>query len=323
MISSEMAEKMVSEKMEREAKSAQLDETKPEAESTITPEPEPEKTEEVAEKKDEPEQKGEKKEEVPQEKPEAESTEKTEKAEKADKPEKKLPPSKRYSHDERMNHAFAREKDRRKKAEARNKELEAELAKFKGLTLADFENKTEDFVNWRFQEREMQDELARNKEFIKDFDDREAEAALQKSVDLSFDSDEDKDTFYGLLNDHGKDFYDSLKKYDPENVVLNGLNNIEKYPKVLKSLMDLSTGTLAEVFSAPDPEGRKANLERVAKRILEDVNPAQDIKQTPEPKTAPKPLPVIGKQVTASSKAAEPVHDRAYWNNYLKTHPVH
>ena len=141
-----------------------------------------------------------------------------------------------------------------------------------------------------------------------------------RRIDLSFDTDEEKEEYRELLRKGGKEFYDCLKKYDPENVVLTFLNRKEKYPKVLKELLDLNTGALQFVFQDPDPDEIHDNLKVLYKRIVNGEPPTQT-NSTPAPKTEAKPLPVIGKQVTAAAKASEPVHDRAYWNAYLKQHP--
>lgn len=307
-ISSETALEMVDKKMEREAKSAQPDEAKPEIEQTVTPDPEPEK------EKPEEEAETEKKGDTPEPsdgKSDKESTEKS---------EKKLPPSKRYSSQERMNHAFAKEKEKRRKVQEENKMLREQLKKYEGLKLDDFGGNVDDYTNWKLEERDMQNQVKRNEEYLQESENRALAEETQRRIDLSFDTDEEKEEYRELLRKGGKEFYDCLKKYDPENVVLTFLNRKEKYPKVLKELLDLNTGALQFVFQDPDPDEIHDNLKVLYKRIVNGEPPTQT-NSTPAPKTEAKPLPVIGKQVTAAAKASEPVHDRAYWNAYLKQHP--
>jgi len=306
-INSETALEMVDKKMEREAKAAQLDETKPEIEQTVTPDPEPEKEkpEEVAET--------EKKGDTPEPsdgKSDKESTEKS---------EKKLPPSKRYSSQERMNHAFAKEKEKRRKLQEENKALREQLKKYEGLKLDDFNGNVDDYTNWKLEERDMQNRIRSNEEYLKESEDRAFAEETQRRIDLSFDTEEEKEEYNKLIRENGAKFYECLRKYDPDNEVLNFLNRKDKYPKVLKELMDLSTGALQFVFQDPDPDEIHDNIRALYKRIVKGETSTQET--TPAPKQEAKPLPVIGKQVTAAAKASEPVHDRAYWNAYLKQHP--
>lgn len=303
-ISTETALEMVDKKMEREAKPAQPDEAKPEIEQTVTPDPKPEA--DKAEPKDTPE-------------PESDNVKDDSKEATTDKSEKNLPPSKRYSQEERTNHAFKKEKEKRRKLQEENKALREQLKKYEGLKLDDFNGNVDDYTNWKLEERDMQNRIRSNEEYLKESEDRAFAEETQRRIDLSFDTDEEKEEYNRLIRENGAKFYECLKKYDPDNVVLNFLNRKDRYPKVLKELMDLNTGALQFVFQDPDPEEIHDNLRALYKRIVKGNTSTQET--SPAPKPQPKPLPVIGRQVTAAAKASEPVHDRAYWNNYLRQHP--
>ena len=303
-ISTETALEMVDKKMEREAKPAQPDEAKPEIEQTVTPDPKPEA--DKAEQKDKPE-------------PESDDVKDDSKEATTDKPEKNLPPSKRYSQEERTNHAFKKEKEKRRKLQEENKALREQLKKYEGLKLDDFNGNVEAYTDWRLEERDMQNRIRSNEEYLKESEDRAFAEETQRRIDLSFDTEKEKEEYNKLIRENGAKFYECLKKYDPDNEVLNFLNRKDKYPKVLKELMDLSTGALQFVFQDPDPDEIHDNIRALYKRIVKGDTSTQE--SSPAPKPQPKPLPVIGRQVTAAAKASEPVHDRAYWNNYLRQHP--
>jgi hypothetical protein len=340
-ISSETAMKMVEEKMAREAKPAQPEQNEQPEVQKPTPEPEQAK-EDKPEEKAEPETKPE---EVPQEtgkedKPDTEQKEEP-KAEDEGKPDEnkdksdKRPPKQKYTHEERTAHKFAQEqrrrreeKQKRQEAEKRVKELEAELEKYKGLTLKDFENNVENWTNWKLKERDMQNEVESTK---KDMERQEAEAAARETerrVNLSFESEEERDDYNELIRTNGPKFYEALQEADPNGVVLDYLNSVEKYPIVLKKLMT-DMDALRHVFRDKDPYVLRMNLHQFTKELLEgkpEQKKADDQKAEPEQKTKPsqepKPaIPVTGRQVTASAKPTEPVHDRAYWNEYLRQHP--
>lgn len=334
MISTEDAYKMTAEKMKREAEPAQPEEQPKQTEEVIEPESktEPEKVEEP---KGEPKPEAEepKAEEKPEEPtPETEQPKDDKPVESKDKDNR--PPSQKYSHEDRVKHSFAKEKERRKNAEkenkalkARNEELQKELDKYKGLTLADFDNKVEDYVDYKTHEQSLKSELDANKKLIERSEaDMEREES-ERRVNLSFADEAEKAEYYDLLEARGEEFQNALKTYDKENVVLQYLARCEQHPKVLKALME-DSNALGYVFQDRDPNARQARLHSLAQYIIEGKQSKQ-VEEVPRqtkapepPQPKPAPLPVIGKQVTVNAgRGAEPVHDREYWNNYLRQHP--
>lgn len=325
MIPTAEAEKMVDEKMAKEQESAQPVEPKTdEVVETKTPEstedkpkdPEPEKKEEVP-----PEPK--------KEEPKAEETDKPDENAK-DKDER--PPKQKYSHDDRVAHKFAQEKQKRKeqreKYQKRIKELEDELEKYKGLKLEDFgENGTEHYLDYKLKERDMQNEVKMTRERIERDEQEEMQRETERRVNMSFATEEERDDYNELIATEGPKFLEALNKADPKGVVLDYLNGVEKYPVVLKKLMT-DMDALAYVFRDKDPYELRHNLHQFTKELLsgkaeqpkpKEAAPVVETKPTPEPKPA---IPVIGKQVTAQAAPSEPVHDRNYWNDYLRKHPM-
>lgn len=324
--------KMIDEKMAREAQPAQQEQNgKPETEQSA---PEPKAEEPKAEDKKEPEQKPE---EVPPEdkkepetkadepKPEDQKPEEDEK-----KPSDRKSPKQKYSHAERVAHAFSIEKQKRKeqhaKDQARIKELEEKLKKYEGLKLDDFEGNVENFTNWKLEERDLQNEVKTTKERIEREEAEMIAKETERRVNLSFESDEERDDYNELIRNNGPQFYDALQKHDPKGVVLDYLNSVEKYPIVLRELMT-NMDSLRYVFRDKDPVMLRINLAAFTKELLDGKVPEkkQETEKQPEQTKPPqehKPaIPITGKQVTASAKPSEPVHDRAYWNNYLREHP--
>lgn len=315
-ISTEQAEKMVAEKMAREAEKP----AQPEASETpveqSTPEPK------ADEPKEEPK-------EVPQEEPKDQPKEETPEKDEDKSDEKPKPPKRKYTHDERVAHAFSIEKQKRKeqhaKDRARIKELEDELAKYKGLRLEDFQNNVENYTDYRLKERDMQNEVKVTKDRIEREEADEMARETERRVNLSFATDEERDDYNELIRTNGPKFYEALQEADPQGVVLDYLNSVEKYPVVLRELMT-NMKALGYVFRDKDPVVLRFNLHQFTKDLLNGKNPVPDAESKPEQETTPKPevkpaIPVIGKQVTTSSTPQEPVHDRAYWNNYLRQHP--
>ena len=318
-ISTEQAEKMIDEKMAREAEKPAQPEANEKPVDQSTPEPKEEPKPET------------KQEEVPQQKePEKEEpkVETPEKDEKKPSDEDKPKPKRKYTHEERVAHAFSIEKQKRKeqhaKDRARIKELEDELARVKGLRLSDFDNNVDNYTDYRLKEREMQDEVKFTKERMEREESEELARETERRVNLSFPTEEERDDYNDLIRTNGKQFLEALNEVDPNGVVLDYLNSVDKYPIVLQKLMT-DMDALKHVFRDKDPVMLRLNLHQFTKELLEGGDKKTDAptqtEQSNPPKPEVKPMPVIGKQVTTSSAPAEPVHDRAYWNNYLRQHP--
>lgn len=324
MISTEQANKMVDEKMARET-------PKPEEPSVEKPST---TGAEEAPKQEEPKQEQPKAEEQKDDKPKAE--EPKEDKPKDDKPaedkpkeetpsedkKKNVPPSKKYTRDERIAHSFAIEKRKRQEAQAKVKELEAELAKVKGLKPEDFNNDVEAYTSYRIDAQHKQDEIDRQKRFIEQSEADEMARETERKVSMCFPDEADREEYEQLIATNGKSFYEALQANDPNGVVLDYLNGVEKYPIVLRKLMT-DMDALRHVFRDKDPYELRHNLHVFTKELLsgKTEEKKEDVKQPEQEQPQPKPaIPVIGKQVTAQAKPTEPVHDRAYWNDYLLKH---
>lgn len=323
MISTEQAQKMVDEKMARE--NPKPEEPSFEKPSTTGAEEAPKQEEPKQEQPKAEEQKDDKpkaeepKEDKPKDDKPAEDKPKDE-TPSEDKKEKRLPPSKKYTRDERIAHSFAIEKRKRQEAQAKVKELEAELAKVKGLKPEDFNNDVEAYTSFRLDEQHKKDEIERQKRFIEQSEAEELAKETERKVNLCFPDEADRAAYDELISTRGRDFYEALQANDPNGVVLDYLNGVEKYPIVLRELMT-NMDALAHVFRDKDPYELRHNLHVFTKELLEG-KPKEEPKKEPEqqpPKQAA--IPVIGKQVTAGAKPTEPVHDRNYWNEYLRKHP--
>ena len=325
MISTEQANKMVDEKMARET--PKPEEPSVEKPSTTGAEEAPKQEEpkqeqpKAEEPKAEPPKAEEPKEDKPKEDKPAEDKQKEEKTPSEDK-KKNVPPSKKYTRDERIAHSFAIEKRKRQEAQAKVKELEAELAKVKGLKPEDFNNDVEAYTSYRIDAQHKLDEIERNKRFIEQSEAEEMARETERKVSMCFPDEADREEYEQLIATNGKSFYEALQANDPNGVVLDYLNGVEKYPIVLRKLMT-DMDALRHVFRDKDPYELRHNLHVFTKELLEGKpeEKKEDVKQPEQEQPQPKPaIPVIGKQVTAQAKPTEPVHDRAYWNDYLLKH---
>lgn len=261
------------------------------------------------------------------EEPKAEVKEDTPEETPKQEPKKEEPQSKRDYAFERLK---KKSREQKEKYEARIKELEEELEKGKGLKAEHFvkQDGTPDpnsYVDWKFKERNMQDE-------IRQLQIQERERQLQEDIEEDkrrvancFQDEKERNDYNDLIARNGKSFYDAVTEVDPDGVVFGYLSTMPEYPVVLRELMTDSR-LLGYTFRSTDPDTLKRNIAKVADDILERRhNSTPKVKEEPKVETpkveAKKELPIVGKQINSTPSAGSTVHDRNYWNKYLKEHP--
>lgn len=254
-----------------------------------------------------------------------------EKKEEPKKEEIKEPPSKFPTMSQR-DYAFIREKDKRKKQkekyEARIKELEEELKRKSGLDYEHFKNQDgtpdpKSYVNWKFKERDMQDEI-QNIRRMNDEEQRQYDLERDKIItEHCFQDPNELQEYNKMIAEKGKYFAEAVSERDPNGVVFSYLETLNDYPIVLKELMDLdkNPGLLARVFRSSDPDTLKHNIALVADEILTKRYSANNVQPQVQPEIKQPALPVIGKQITNNTTTVTPtVKDRNYWNRWLTEH---
>lgn len=222
---------------------------------------------------------------------------------------------KKKSHKEQRDYAYIREKQRRKEAEAKVKELQNALEKYKGLQSKDFKDKDgntdyDAYTNWKLQERDMQNEVQRlqleqlNEEIEQDRINTERVFKGQELIDYN-----------NLIQTNGKAFADAIHEYDEKNVIFKYLDTVDDYPIVLRELMTNSSKWLPQIFRSnrysraviKDSSVLERNTAKVVEEILDNyyntkksetvaVNPQHTVKNN----ISKNNIPIIGKQITQS-----------------------
>jgi len=260
------------------------------------------------------------------EEPKAEVKEEEPKAETPkEEPKKEEPQNRRDYAFERLK---KKSKEEKKQLEARIKELEEELNKGKGLKAEHFVDKEgkpdpNSYVDWKFHEREMQDEIDKLQRYERERQLQEDIDEDRRRVENCYQNEEERKEYESLIASNGKAFYDAVSDVDPNGVVFGYLSTMPEYPIVLKELMT-DNKLLGYTFRSTDPDALKRNIAAVADQILERHHKQPTIEKiaTEAPKVeAKKELPVIGKQINSTPGTANVVHDRNYWNRYLREHP--
>lgn len=229
-------------------------------------------------------------------------------------------------------YAFERLKKREKQAREENrkyqeriKELEAQLEQGKDLKAEHFLDKDgkpdpTSYVNWKFKERDMQDEI---KELQRQAYESQLQADIEEDrirVENCFQDEKERADYNDLIARNGQAFYNAVTDADPQGVVFKYLSTMPEYPVVLRELMTDSK-LLGYAFRSTDPDTLKKNIASIADQILDRRHkPISTPKE--EPKAEPKKeLPVIGKQINSTPGTGNVPHDRNYWNRYLREHP--
>lgn len=219
---------------------------------------------------------------------------------------------------------------------ARIKELEDELAKGKGLKAEHFIDKDgkpdpNSYVDWKFKERSMQDEIKQIQQADMERQRQEDIEEDRRRVENCYQDEKERKEYEELISRNGKAFYDAVSEVDPNGVVFKYLSTMPEYPIVLKELMT-DNKLLGYTFRSTDPDALKHNIISVADQILDrhhnkqistpKIKAEQPKSEVNPPVPTKKELPVIGKQINnAQGSTAPTVKDRNYWNNYLRNHP--
>lgn len=223
--------------------------------------------------------------------------------------------SDKKSHKEQRDYAYIREKQRRKEAEAKVKELQETLEKYKGLQSKDFKDKDgninyDAYTNWKLQERDMQHEVERIRQ-----------EQLQQDIENDriitercFQGQELED-YNALIMKDGKAFADAIHEYDEKNVIFSYLDTVNEYPIVLRELMTNANKWLPQIFRTNrysravinDPNTLERNTAKVVEEILDNYYNTKNTVNNDVPSTQPvknnvhtNSVPIIGKQITQS-----------------------
>ena len=245
---------------------------------------------------------------------------------------KETEPKSKFPELSKRDYAFIREKQKRKeqkqKYEARIKELEEELQKKSGLKQEYFTNpdgspNPNAYVNWKFKERDMKDEINNLKQ-QNEYEQRQYDLERDRIItERCFQDPNELREYNDMIAKNGKAFAEAVSERDPNGVVFGYLETLNDYPIVLKELMDLNKNPrlLQRVFRSTDPDSLKRNIAIVADEILENRYKPQTVTNSIPVQDKKPEIPVIGKQITNNSTTVIPtVKDRNYWNNYLKNH---
>lgn len=238
-----------------------------------------------------------------------------EKVEPIDKDTKKVP-----TQQEKIAHSFAREKAKRKEAQAKLdakiKEIEnlkAQLEKFKGLTEQDFGGNKEQFDDYRFNQRWNQAMVERMQ---KEVDESQNELHREENAELAetklmncFPDEVERGKYQLLVADAEKSFglkhpeygYEKFSEFlmsEPDKTILTYLQDSENSPKLIRHFI-MKPEVAERIKSMHNPFNKIYELRNLETRMLqmEKVRAAKEVKQVEVP-----PTPVVKKELPDTGK---------------------
>lgn len=229
--------------------------------------------------------------------------------------------------------SFRKEKEKRKRMKANYERqiasLQKEIDGYKSkMDAEDFDRKSDDGIQTLIDRKSAEKELARIEEEQESLTMQEDLEENERRITTCFPDEEDQKVYRQLVENGGRKFANKLATYDPENVVLSGLDDCDISPIVIRVLMTRPE-FLNEILSKRGRHARElafdslVNRLRVADRIIREKKTTtkkgeqKDVKDTNKLDS----LKATGKQAKAqSSSDGEVVKDSNYWNKYLETH---
>lgn len=203
-------------------------------------------------------------------------------------------PKQKYSKQEKMNYAFAKEKAKRRKLEERIRELEEENRKFKDLNAEDFKNDTKKYTDYLVDVRLNEMEKNRLQAEYESSRAEEAEKINQYRINQCFEAQADKDAYNDLIQKNGKQFLAYLDKNDPDNAVLGYLDDCDVSPIIIR-LMMTRQDIRDSIMSKSTPYAKTVALDKLADRIVYAQNAIKQKAAKANAEPAKPNLPVIGK----------------------------
>lgn len=235
----------------------------------------------------------------------------------------------------RWANSFRKEKEKRKRQKdfyenrigVLQRENEELKRKMQGAKFDASEEGIQRMIDLKSNERELSRLESEREELqlAEDFEENE------RRIVECFPEENDRKIYKELLKNSGEKFAYTLEAYDKDNVVLNGLDDCDISPIVVRVLMTRPE-FLNEILSKKTKHGKEIAFDnlvarlRVADRVIKAKKAGATTAKTGAPKQETKKglegIKPTGKQIKNSSEPAGEVEkDSNYWNNYLKEHP--
>lgn len=228
----------------------------------------------------------------------------------------------------KANNAFIKQK---KKYQAKVASMQAEiedlkqkLMKFNAVSEDSLKDDPSKLMDLKINKNTLNNQIQHLEKYrndvIEEQANAEAELIHQRRVDNCFTDEAEVEHYQTLLNNGRDKFVDFLSKYDPDNTILQYLDDCDNSPLMVQVLMT-NPNVLKRVVEIRNPLNKTIELRQLENRIVMDRKLRKGGVGKANPSPASKKLPSTGSQVgkgAGSDKTA--VRDSNYWRNYLQTH---
>lgn len=239
-------------------------------------------------------------EEVEIDEPEAKPAEETEK-----KPAEDKKPGKKYSKQEQIDYSFqklkTREESKRRKLEARIKELEEALNKKDNAP--SFDKDKEEYIKYSVDKYGKEAEKKRLEQEYIDSKRYEAEELNRKRIEACFTDETEREKYNNLVKTNGPEFVKLLDREDPESVILGYLDDSDISPILVRILMT-NKEYRNEVLSKTSPYGKQRAMENLEAKVRWAQQQLENRKKIEKPK-----IPVVGTVTKSDSNDGNIVKD--------------
>lgn len=235
---------------------------------------------------------------------------------------------KKPSKQDKINHAFQREKQRhRQELDEKNKriaELEEKVKKYSVLEQGDFDpNDVKSYIDHKLAlnaEKGELDSLKKERDrMVAEDQVKEANERHRQQVDECFTDDAAKEHYWNLLRNGGDKFRQFLNDYDPDGTIDSFVGDSKIAPLVISTLMR-NTDVLKNIVEMRNPMRKMLALQQLENRLNIGRKVGTSGRSQGATQTKPKaPLPILGSQVQTPGSSAE--SEKRDWNRYLAEHP--
>ena len=240
--------------------------------------------------------------------------------EKVDKDETKAHKKKKYTPLEKQQFAFKMQKARRKKAEealaARNKEIEelkAQLEKYKGLSLEDFGNDQEKYMDYRLDQRLGNEKV---KSMTDQYDRERMELEMQEAAEIAntrlencYPDEEERNKYQALIQNAETNFasmhpeigfnkFSDFLLSETDRSVLQYLQDSDNAPKLINHFIHKPEAAL-RIMTMRNPNMKFLELKQLENRMIQHERMVKSRTATKAPEV--KKLPDTGKTLTNST----------------------
>lgn len=214
---------------------------------------------------------------------------------------------------EQIDYAFKKQKAKYKKLEERYRAIEEENRKLKsGLTLEDFGNKQNDYVDYLVNKKLLEKEQSRIHDELVQAKQEEFNEIYEKRISDCFPNKNEQDIYNDLVKREGNKFLAELDREDPDGTILGYLDDCDVQPIMLRILMT-NEQYLDKVLSKRSSYSRFRALEDLENRIKyaqAEMSKRQGELEKKEEITETKPtIPVIGSVTKSDNSTGNVIKD--------------